>query len=133
MTGGGKAVDLGKVGLGVEFENAPSVKGATNAFIDETMQGPVFNLTASDMALIDVTNVGARDFTGWPALFSVGNGVLSMDASCVSGSCIFTFETNDHFVDALDIHDRWQGNQDLPFSQAFEIHHKWTVQRNYGQ
>lgn len=133
MTGGGKAVDLGKVGLGAEFENAPSVKGATAAFIDETMQGPIFNLSASDMTLTDVTNVGAKDFTGWPALFSVGNGVLNMDASCVSGSCTFTFETNDHFVDALDIYDRWQGNQDLPFSQAFEINHKWTVQRSYGQ
>lgn len=111
----------------------PVLKVATDAFIDETMQGPIFNLTASDMALTDVTNVGAKDFTGWPALFSVGNGVLNIDASCVSGSCTFTFETNDHFVDALDIHDRWQGNQDLPFSQAFAINYKWTVQRSYGQ
>lgn len=83
------------------------------------MKGPVFNLTMIDVAGTDVTNVGTVDLTGFPALFSVGNGRLNMSAGCVSGNCTFTFETNDYFIDALDIHDQWKGNQDLFFSKAF--------------
>ena len=125
MTGGGSTVHLGDVGLADDFENAPTVAQAVDSFINETTQGPVYNLTASGTAFTDVT-----DDDG---LFVVGNGILEMDASCVSGECTFTFQTNDEFIDALDIYDQWPGNQDLPFSQPFSIQHQWTVQWNYGE
>ncbi|MDB0047793.1 hypothetical protein N9F21_04115, partial [Porticoccaceae bacterium] len=99
--GGGKTVQLGDVGLGSDFQNAPSVETATSEFIGSTMQGPVFNLTTNGTAGTDVTNDGAVDSTGLPSLFSVGNGRLDMSGSCVSGACTFNFETNDNFIDAL--------------------------------
>lgn len=54
------------------------------------------------------------------------NDILNMDANCGNGSCTFNFETNDHFIDALDIDDRWKGNQYVPFSTPREINHQWA-------
>ncbi len=134
FTGGGKAIDLGSVGLGEDFESALTVRSATSKFIDETMQGPVFNRTHNDVAHTNVTDIGEVDFTGTGALFSVGDGRLNMSATCARGSCSFTFETNDYFIDALDRYDRWQGNQDIPLiSNPFPINYRWQEHRSYGQ
>ncbi|MCL1052239.1 RHS domain-containing protein, partial [Shewanella abyssi] len=131
--GGGDVVDLSDIGLASDFENAPTVSSAVESFINSIMQGPVFNVNVLDYSATDVTNVGTVDFTGYPDLFSVGNGELKMEAACAEGSCSFTFETNDWFIDALDINDDWSGNQDVPFSSPYPIHHSWTVQRSYGR
>ncbi|WNO11239.1 SpvB/TcaC N-terminal domain-containing protein [Teredinibacter sp. KSP-S5-2] len=131
LFGGGKAVNLSDVGLGDDFENSESVKNATEKFMEGVLNGPIYNLKASDRVLRNVTNDGAKDFTGKPALFSLGDGWLNMSASCSSGNCTFNFSTSDMFVDALDINDQWRGNQDLPFSQPYQINHSWTVDRSY--
>jgi len=133
MFGGGKSVDLGEVGLGDEFKNSESVKSATTKFMDSVLGVPIFNFNANERIGIDVTNVGAVDYTGWPALFSVGNSTLNMSANCIKGNCTFIFETRDYFIDALDIHDEWEGNQELIFSSPYDINYKWTEQRSFGQ
>lgn len=132
FSGGGKAVNLGAVGLGEEFKNASSVSKATEGFEKDVMGSPVNNSTRNAVAIVDVTKVGARDITPWPALFSVGNSRLEMNANCIGGACTFNYQVNDRFIDALDIHDQWRGNQDVPGAKPYDINYQWMKVRRYG-
>ncbi|MEC9358333.1 MAG: hypothetical protein VX836_10760, partial [Pseudomonadota bacterium] len=93
----------------------------------------IFNLNVTSFSVTDVTSIGSVDFTGLPALFSVGNSITEMNAGCTGGVCQFDFRVNDNFIDALDIYDRWKGNQDIPFSSPYPISHEWTVEKRYGE
>jgi len=121
--GKGKPVTLNGIGLSDDFEGSPSVKALTEGFMADVMSKPIFNADFSDVKISDVTNV--------PNLFSVGNSALSLNASCRSGSCNFTFSINDAFKDPLDIFDTFSGNFEI--GTPYPITHKWHVQRDYGQ
>ncbi|WP_428737712.1 RHS repeat-associated core domain-containing protein [Sulfurimonas sp.] len=55
----------------------------------------------------------AYDLTNIPELFSLGNGSIFAETYCNNGLCLMHFYIRDAFTDALDIHDQWQGNQDI--------------------
>ncbi|WP_299946002.1 hypothetical protein [uncultured Microbulbifer sp.] len=121
--GKGKPVTLTDIGLAGDFEGSPSVKALTEGFISDVLSKPIYNADFSEIKISDVTSV--------PDLFSVGNSALSLDASCRSGSCSFTFSINDSFKDPLDIFDTFSGNFEI--GTPYPITHEWKVQKDYGQ
>jgi len=139
LTGNRDTVRLSDVGLDKVFENAPSVKNATDSFIEQTLtriqNEGLEKYSHSDLADIDVTNVGEYDLIGylpdWPALFALGNGRIERSATCQANTCHFTFSYRDTFIDALDVKDQWEGNQDLWGSTPYKIEHSWTVEKDY--
>jgi len=40
---------------------------------------------------------------------------------CGNGRCLIRFEIHDWFIDAKDIHDTIEGNQEYPFGQPYPI------------
>ncbi|MGH1351737.1 MAG: hypothetical protein ACRBBN_13170 [Methyloligellaceae bacterium] len=122
----GKTLHLSDINLDTEFENAPSVKMATEKFMSATRASKDPIVKNTEIAHTNVTNDGSQEaYSPWPSLFSVGDNKLKMEGQCNETSCEFKFSLEDDFVDALDIHDQFRGNQDI--STPYKIRHSWTV------
>jgi len=91
--GGGRAIDLGDVGLGATFRSAPSVEKAVATFVDAALarKEPTFNF--SDKTVTDVTD----------AIFSVGHSTFFRTVAGVPGICNFSFSIRDQFKDPVSL------------------------------
>jgi len=114
--GEGRPVGLGEVGLGADFEMAPSVKGATEKFMSDVMKEAAEGYAATD--------VKDRDVTWEPRLFSLGDGRVRMNAICGPSTCTFHFETKDSFRDVFGMGVGAGGT-------PYPIQHAWTVTKAY--
>jgi len=75
-------------------------------------------------------NTTIRDrvnFTGNEELFSIGDSSLVTKAYCTNGRCLISYNINDAFIDALDIHDSWSGNQDIPLARPYDIRFRYNI------
>ena len=62
------------------------------------------------------------NFTNNRELFSIGDSNLKTTAICTDGKCLIRYQIRDHFIDALDINDALEGNQDIsiPYNINFD-------------
>ncbi len=72
--------------------------------------------------------VNKVNFTGNEELFSIGDSHLVTKAYCTNGKCLISYNINDAFIDALDIHDSWSGNQDIPIiATPYNIRFRYNI------
>jgi len=77
------------------------------------------------------TKTDKINFTKNKDLFSLGDSHLKTSALCSGGKCLISYEINDAFIDAKDIHDTTPGNQDYWGATPYDIHYNSVVKCGY--
>jgi len=120
FTGNGKRVMLQDLGLAKNFENAPSVRKVTDAFIDKIIPQAHDGFKARETSATNVTWELSK------GLFVVGDSTFFMEVDCQNGICTFTFSIEDEFRNPLDIE-----GVEIPGGTIYEIDHKWQIKRRF--
>ncbi|HEX8251694.1 MAG TPA: RHS repeat-associated core domain-containing protein [Thermoanaerobaculia bacterium] len=136
-------IDLAQVGLLSGFISSPSVTAAINNIKQSAMsQAQVLSKQmrggkcGTETGSFPFTAAQEVDVQNQPCLFSVGgtvvkgNGTCSVTANCNAKTfqltCSGNLGFNDPFIDALDIGNWWEGNQDVPGGKPYYITGSWS-------
>jgi len=117
--GRGRAVNLAEIGLADAFVNATSVRQRAADFEFDVLMFGERNRIYNARLLTDVTNES-------DSLWAIGRSVIFATATCVEGSCTFSYSLRDRFSDSLTIGGRsYFGGREIPLGTPYQINHDW--------
>lgn len=114
--GFGTTVELGKVGLARNFEQAPSVRSAVDRYKSCVA-------AIAEDGFIENNHRDATDVTNEAHLFSVGRSTLFESAKCGASSCTLSFPIRDWFADPI--------NRGIELGITYRINNYWSERVYY--